>query len=184
MPDEVEIKLEVASAAAALDLLRPAGFTPGHERAFEANEVFDTPARTLLEARSLLRLRSFRGEAILTFKGPPRPGPHKSRPEFETAVETPGAMLAILQGLGFQVVFRYEKYRTSFSRPGEPGHAVLDETPIGAYLELEGPPDWIDRTAAGLGFARDAYITASYGTLYRDWCQARGLAPTHMVFTV
>ena len=172
MPDEIEIKLAVESPAAALDLLRAAGFTPEHERAFESNEVFDTPARTIIEARSLLRLRAFRGEAILTFKGPPRPGPHKSRSEFETSVEDPGAMRVILSGLGFDVVFRYEKYRTTFH----------DETPIGVFLELEGPPAWIDSTAAELGFPTTAYITASYGTLYRDWCDAQGIPPSHMVF--
>ena len=30
----------------------------------------------------------------------------------------------------------------------EPGVIELDETPAGDFLELEGPPEWIDATAA------------------------------------
>jgi adenylate cyclase class 2 len=59
---------------------------------------------------------------------------------------------------------------------------MLDETPIGLYLELEGSPRWIDRTALRLGFRKADYITASYGRLYFLWCEQRGEHATHMVF--
>jgi len=58
----------------------------------------------------------------------------------------------------------------------------VDETPIGAYMELEGNARWIDRTARQLGFAPAHYITASYGSLYFEWCRARGIEPGDMVF--
>ena len=48
--------------------------------------------------------------------------------------------------------------------------ATLDETPIGVFVELEGPPDWIDRTARRLGFSPADYIKASYARLYQQWC--------------
>ena len=60
-------------------------------------------------------------------------------------------------------MFRYEKYRTEFRQPRRAGVAMLDETPVGVYLELEGTPHWIDRTARRLGFQESDYITASYG---------------------
>jgi len=179
---EVEIKLAVASAAEGLERLQRAGFTPLHERAFEANTVFDTAALELIQSGRLLRLREFRGEALLTFKGPPEPGPHKTRREVETRVEDGGAMQAVLEALGYRGVFRYEKYRTAFGRAGGAGHAFLDETPIGCFLELEGAPEWIDATAAELGFARGDYITLSYGSLYREHCRKAGIEPAHMVF--
>lgn len=187
MPDhnqgkEVEIKLAVASSEEAAQRLRRAGFAPLHERAFESNLVFDTPALDLIYSGRLLRLREFRGEALLTFKGAAEPGPHKVRREIETRVEDGPAMQALLESLGYGVVFRYEKYRTAFSRPGESGRACLDETPIGTFLELEGPPDWIDSAAAELGFLHSDYITQSYGALYREHCQRRGIEPAHMVF--
>jgi adenylate cyclase class 2 len=77
-------------------------------------------------------------------------------------------------------VFRYEKYRTEFARGSEPGLVTLDETPVGNFMELEGPARWIDHTAKVLGFSRDAYITDSYGKLYEDWCAARNLVPGDM----
>lgn len=179
---EIEVKLAVPNGEAAHELLLRAGFAALHERAFESNEVYDTPAGELLLGRQLLRLRDFRNEAILTFKGPPEPGPHKSRPEFETRLESASALRQILHALGYRLTFRYEKFRTTFQRSGEPGHAVLDETPIGTFLELEGPPDWIDSTAQELGFTRESYILLSYGSLYRDYCQRAGIEPTHMVY--
>jgi len=179
---EIEIKLAVASAGEAAQRLRRAGFAPLHERAFEANSVFDTAGLELIHSGRLLRLREFRGEALLTFKGPPEPGPHKTRREIETRLEDGAALRALLESLGYQVVFRYEKYRTAFGRTGEPGHACLDETPIGCYLELEGPPAWIDAVAAELGFRAEDYITLSYGALYREHCRRQGVEPGHMVF--
>lgn len=179
---ETEVKLRVPSAEAARALLTRAGFRELHSRAFEANSVFDTPARDLMRSSRLLRLRAFRGEAILTFKGAPEPGAHKVRPEVETAASDPHSLQLILESLGYEILFRYEKYRTTLQRAGEPGHALLDETPIGTYLELEGPPEWIDSTAAQLGFTPPDYILLSYGDLYRQHCRQKGIPPTHMVF--
>jgi len=179
---ETEIKLAVDSAGAGLELLRGAGFQPMHEREFEANSVFDSAARDLTASSRLLRLRSFRGQTILTFKGAPEHGPHKTRPEFETTASDGAALQAILTALGYEVQFRYEKFRTTFQRAGEPGVAVLDETPIGVYLELEGAPAWIDQTAAELGFSSRDYILLSYGTLYRNHCRDKGVEPADMVF--
>jgi adenylate cyclase class 2 len=51
------------------------------------------------------------------------------------------------KGLRYEPSFRYEKYRTEFAREGEAGVAVLGETPIGNFIELEGPGRWIDTTA-------------------------------------
>jgi adenylate cyclase class 2 len=43
---------------------------------------------------------------------------------------------------------------------------MLDETPIGNFLEIEGDPAGIDAAAARLGFARSDYITDSYHRLF------------------
>jgi adenylate cyclase class 2 len=179
---EVEIKLRLETAAAGVERLAAAGFQAVQGRAFESNEVYDTADLRLRAARALLRLRESAGETILTYKGPPEAGPHKSREEIETRVEKADALRAVLARLGYEPVFRYEKYRTTFGRAGEAGHVVLDETPIGVFLELEGEPGWIDRTAAELGSAPQQYITESYGTLYRLECERRGVVPSHMVF--
>ncbi|MBV9156122.1 MAG: adenylate cyclase, partial [Acidobacteriaceae bacterium] len=62
------------------------------------------------------------------------------------------------------------------------GVVTLDETPIGTFLELEGPGDWIDETAKQLGFSRADYIVDSYGRLYLADCERRGVQPTNMTF--
>jgi len=78
--------------------------------------------------------------------------------------------------------FRYEKYRTHFTRPGSAGVAMLDETPIGDFIELEGSPAWIDKTARELGFSAVDYVTASYARLYFEWKGSEPHAPAAMLF--
>lgn len=179
---EVEVKLAVASAAAACRMLQDAGYRIRRHRVFERNDLYDTPDLRLRNAQELIRLRSAGGENLLTYKGPPLDGRHKTRPEVEVAVSDAPAMELILGKLGLALVFRYEKYRTEYEKTGEPGHVTVDETPIGDFLELEGPADWIDRTAAALGFAETQYITASYGALYREHCSRTGETVSNMVF--
>ena len=180
---ETEIKLAVRSLAEMRRRLPELGYRIASRRVFEANDVFDTRQGTLRSGRRLLRLRSAGGRHTLTYKGPPVIGRHKSRQEIELAVADPAPVEKILNALGFARAFRYEKYRTEYVRPPERGVVTLDETPIGDFLELEGRPRWIDRTAFLLGFTPADYITASYATLYLRDCRRRGVRPANMVFT-
>jgi adenylate cyclase class 2 len=174
---EIEIKLRVADAAAARRLLDGAGFSVTGERAFEDNEIWDTPKRSLWAKGEILRLRRYAGKSILTYKGPSEPGRHKTREEIEVAVSDAGAAETLLTRLGFERSYRYEKFRTEYGRAGEPGMATIDETPIGVFLELEGPGDWIDRLASELGFPLSEYLVLSYSTLYAQYCAESGLEP-------
>jgi adenylate cyclase class 2 len=179
---ETEIKLRLKDRAATLEAICQAGFTESAPRVFEANTLYDTAKQDLRARGMLLRLRQVGDRGVFTWKGHPQPGPHKSRPEVETAVLSTEKMAEILKQLGYQPVFRYEKYRTEYnSRNGE-GTLTFDETPIGDFLELEGPGDWIDSTAEQLGFSRDEYVFDSYGRLYLAHCERHGLEPTHMTF--
>lgn len=179
---ETEIKLRVASAAAARSLLRRARFRVVRRRLLESNVVFDTGDLSLRARGCLLRLRTVGGRSILTFKGESLPAKHQSREEIETEIASPEALSVILLRLGFGPVFRYEKYRTEYQRGDEDGVVTLDETPIGPFLELEGEPGWIDRTAAALGFAPEDSIVASYASLFFDHCRRNGLNARHMTF--
>lgn len=177
---ETEIKLPLASIAEGRRRLREAGFRLARRRVFEANTVYDAARRVLYRSGALLRVREVNGRGLLTYKGPAAPGRHKSREEIETPFNDPAAMHAILKNLGFQPAFRYEKFRAEFT--GGAGIATLDETPIGCFLELEGPPSWIDRSARKLGFRPLDYITASYYGLYRERCARLGRPVRDMVF--
>jgi adenylate cyclase class 2 len=136
----------------------------------------------------LLRVRRFGNTATLTFKGASREGRaslesrHKQREEIEVTVSDAGAAALILRRLGLRRVFRYEKFRTEYAKPGEPGIVTVDETPIGNFLELEGPAPWIDNVAARLGYRESDYIILSYGALYIQHCESTGTSPSDMLF--
>ena len=61
-------------------------------------------------------------------------------------------------------------------------HLVIDETPIGNYVELEGPTDWIDRTLAELNVDPATCLTDSYGKLFLDWKQRTGSPAENLTF--
>lgn len=181
-PNEIEVKLRVQDKDAVVNRIRAAGFDESVSRLFEANTLYDTPDQQLRKNETLLRLRQVGDKSVVTWKGRGIPGPHKSRPEIETTIGSADKMGQIFHQLGFEPAFRYEKYRTEFARPDAPGVVTLDETPIGNFLELEGPADWIDQTAEQLGFSKNDYILDSYGKLYLADCRRRGVEPTHMLF--
>ncbi len=176
---EVEIKLRLTAAEEGRGRLRQAGFRLARRRVFERNVIFDTPGRTLRRRGLLLRLRTSGTHHVLTFKGPSEAGKHKIRKEIEFEIRGGEACREVLEALGYRPVFRYEKYRTEYV-PGlaGAGRAMLDETPVGVFLELEGPPQWIDRMARRLGFREPEYITSSYSELHR----AAGGGQRDMVF--
>lgn len=138
-------------------------------RELEFNKVFDTPDLSLKKRDLLLRLRNFNNQSVLTLKKPVSselelPG-YKSREEIETVVSDYKALDSILLGLGFQVCFIYEKYREVYQF-GET-KVMIDETPIGNFLEIEADQNSIDKTASDLGFGERDYITDTYFTLFR-----------------
>jgi len=179
---ETEVKLKLDGAVASKRRLARLGFSVTARRVLEINTIFDTPDSLLRRSQKLLRLREAGARCTLTYKGPQSAGRYKSREEIESVFTDAASTRAILERLGFVPVFRYEKYRTEFAKPRQAGSVMLDETPIGDYLELEGSPAWIDRTARALGRSPADYITASYGALYLADCQAKGVEPRHMVF--
>jgi adenylate cyclase class 2 len=137
---------------------------------------------------------------LLTFKSPPESlamgtptrqpsagGRYKVREETELVIIDAAALQKIFEGLGLRGWFRYEKYRSTYKFPARAKWAQgllieVDETPIGTYVELEGPGHAIDRAARELGFSRADYILKNYLVLYLEECKRRGEQPTHMLF--
>jgi len=182
---EIEIKLRLpAQLAPVRRKLRTAGFRISERRMLEDNVLFDDDNLTLGKQGKLVRVRRLGRHAKLTYKGPSQPGPYKSRPEIETDLGDPKHFEEILEQICYHPIFRYEKYRTEFVQAKSVGTVMLDETPIGNFLELEGGPRWIDRTAKTLGFEPSKYVTSSYGALYLEYCQEHGLSATNMLFSV
>ena len=185
---EVEVKLKVGDLldgqdrfAAIKTRLEEMGASLIHPREFEDNLAFDFPDRSIVRAGSLLRVRILARGSVLTFKGPvvPIPGlsgsgptaespPMKVRRETELAIpfEETDALLAIIRGLGMEQVYRYQKFRTTWAWKGL--HIMLDETPIGIYVELEGDRALIEAGAVELGYRSDEFITRSYRDLHLE----------------
>ena len=185
---ETEIKLPVSGLRAVRERLRSLGFRVVEPRHFESNRVLDFADLRLRKARCLLRLRVEGARCLLTYKGAPIDSrAYKVRREIETHVASGRRMGEILAALGLEEKFRYDKYRTTFARRREKAgtrHALveLDETPIGDFLELEGPTRWIDAVARELGHSRKDYITQSYGALFFAWRRRQGRRTRNMVF--
>jgi len=171
---ENEIKLAFPSPETAVSRLLAAGAHQVHARAFEDNVLFDLADRQLTKSGRLLRLRDFDGASFLTFKAPVAgEHRHKVKVEHETAIADPEALRAILLGLGFEAVYRYQKYRATY-RLGAV-EAAVDETPIGTFVELEGAPDDVDKAAEALGATPTDFIRATYRELQEKDAAARGV---------
>jgi len=177
---EVEIKFRVDNVRALNRRLRQAGFRLITKPTHEINALYDLAGQPLRKRGELLRLRKYGPDWVLTHKAKGREGRHKTRVENETKLADGEKMNAILRALGFTPTFRYEKFRAEWS--ADQGHVVVDETPIGNFGEIEGPPRWIDRTARLLGIRREDYITDTYATLFFKWKQQTSSPVGEMTF--
>ncbi len=182
MPAEVEIKFRITDVALLVAALRQLGLKEITPRTHEMNALFDLPGCPLRARGEILRLRQYGETWVLTHKAKTKNdgGPHKSRIETETQVEDGEKMEAILRAVQFEPSFRYEKFRAEWK--GEHGHVVIDETPIGNFGEIEGPPDWIDSVASQLNLRREDYITETYAGLFFDWKRRTGSQAEEMTF--
>ncbi len=206
---ETEIKLRVEDVRALRRVLKRIGAQlvgPGSGRVHEMNLIFDTPDGGLAKHGQLLRIRTETREGgkraprvVLTFKSPPeelamgeaaqgvRDRRYKVRQEIEVVLTDAAGLQKIFEGLGLKGWFRYEKYRTTYRLPGRVKWAQgllleLDETPVGTFLELEGPGEAIDRAAKELGYGTKDYILKNYLVLYVEDCRRRGVAAGDMKF--
>src|SRR5271170_650620 len=164
---EIEIKFRVADVRAVTRKLRDAGFRLETPRTREMNTLYDLPGQVLRGRRELLRIRQYGSEWTLTHKSKGMIGRHNARTEVETGVCDGKKLDLILRGLGYSPSFRYEKFRAEWT-DGK-GQVVVDETPIGNFCEIEGPPRWIDAAAKKLGVTAADYITKNYAGLFLEW---------------
>jgi len=180
--NETEIKFRIGDLSALASKLRELGLEQITPRTHEMNVLFDLPGRPLRARGDILRIRKYGESWVLTHKAKSSnsSGPHKVRVETETRVEDGAKAEAILHALQFEPVFRYEKFRAEWK--GDQGHVVIDETPIGNFGEIEGPPAWIDKMAHDLGINRADYLTDTYGGLFFAWKRQTGSPATEMTF--
>lgn len=182
-PREIETKFRVADRGRLEARLTALGAKGGAAEA-ESNVLYDDAASRLRAEGRALRLRTVNGRGLLTFKGPPEvSGGIKSRVEWESEVESPRAVDAILEALGFAPSFRYEKRRTTwrFADPARP-LVVVDETPLGLFAEIEGEDAAVRALARELGVAEADFIAESYVALWLAARKKEPSLPEDMVF--
>jgi adenylate cyclase class 2 len=177
---EIEIKFRVLDIRALNRRLRRSRFHLETRRTRELNTLYDLPGNPLRLRGELLRLRSYGAEWLLTHKAKRISGRYKSRTERETKIGDGREMEQILGALRFRPVFRYEKFRAAWA-DGK-GHVVVDETPIGDFGEIEGPPRWIEQTARALQIPPGDYMTDSYAELFSKWKKTSGSGAQEMTF--
>ncbi len=87
-----------------------------------------------------------------------------SRRELEFTVSDFDEAKDMLEALGYELVFIYEKYRTTYKLGGV--EVMLDEMPYGPFVEIEGEGALLQNTAEELGLKWDASIHDTYSGLF------------------
>jgi adenylate cyclase, class 2 len=179
---EVEIKFRIEDLETLATSLQVAGFQLITPRTHEMNVLYDQAGGRLRRRGALLRLREYGPRWTLTYKdkSAPQKGPHKTRLELETRIQSGEVMDQVLEALGFKPSFRYEKFRSEWT--DAVGHVVIDETPIGNFGEIEGSPEWIDATARRLHIPPESYLRESYAELFAAWKRNTRSKATEMTF--
>ena len=181
VPLEQEVKLKFDTHEAASQAVRSAGGRLVVSRRLLDDQLYDTPDGFLRRVGRALRIRrDGAGVTYLTYKGQAIKSTVKAREERETSLGDPDVAHAILTGLGFQPIFRGQKYREEFAVGAT--RVAIDETPMGTFVEVEGAPPDIEEAANRLGRSRHDYILESYPSLYRQWCLTHHLPDGDMMF--
>jgi adenylate cyclase class 2 len=171
---EIEVKLYINNLKTVEDWLIEAGARCVQARTHEINLRFDTPDFSLTKASKALRLRS--DTAVrLTFKGPNQTDQGVSnRQEIEFVASDFRLAQAFLTALGYQVIFIYEKYRTTYDY--QDMHISLDELPYGYFLEIEGTtPEGLKVLVQDIGLNWESRITQSYVLIFEQLRQGQQL---------
>ena len=180
---ETELKIPVSDLGAVREALLGQAATEIHPMALEVNVLLDADDGRLQRSGSILRLRNYGEQHIVTFKGPVSyHGKIKERPEYEVSCDDTTRMSELFKHLGYLPVARYEKQREAWRLGGV--EIVLDHTPMGDFVEVEGPPEKLHTTAVTLGLDPEKAVRGSYISLwseYRSSRQGEGL-PNDMVF--
>jgi adenylate cyclase class 2 len=104
------------------------------------------------------------------------------REEIETVVSNFENTRLILERLGYKIVFIYEKYRSIYRLNDT--ELFLDHTPIGDYIEIEGPDgEAIRRSAELLGLNWEDRISKGYMNLFSKWKKQTGYPGRDMIFS-
>lgn len=177
---ETEAKFCVARLASIEARLKAMSAPQIQPRTQELNLRFDLPRGQLQRAGRVLRLRRDKSVRLTYKEGARVLAGASSRYEVEFAVSDFDSAQEFLEGLGYHVVFTYEKYRTTYQHGNT--QIMLDELPYGDFIEIEGELDQIQAVVRELALRADAAIPVSYHALFQRLTTARGLKFRDLTF--
>ncbi|MEE4270860.1 MAG: class IV adenylate cyclase [Thermoanaerobaculales bacterium] len=178
---ESELKIPVADLEPVARRLDEIGGRRLHAAELEVNILFDTDGGRLAAAREVLRIRRAGTRTIVTYKGPASwQGAVKQRREIELDVSAADDAAQMLHALGFLARMRYEKIRESWEMGAV--RIDLDRTPMGDFVEVEGPPEELESAARQLGLDVASAVAGSYVSLWHDYRELHPEAGPDMVF--
>jgi len=157
MSFEIEVKFRVADPDALRRQLLSMGAVEGSELQHE-DIYLAHPSRDFARTDEALRLRRVGAGNRVTYKGPKRGGPTKTREEieipFEEGPDALAGMRAVFERLGFVPVATIRKVRTPFHFGG-PMEVTIDLAEgLGAFAEVEA----IAPNEAGLAEAQESVL--------------------------
>ena len=172
MDTETELKVRLSSTdfQDIRKILRSIGGKTRTANQVENNILFDYTDNRLQKSGCALRLRSYNGIFLLTFKGKVQGNTFlKKRSEIQTPVSHFKRMKDLLQQIGLHPKFLYSKKREIWvlGKESDTVEISLDPTPFGFFLEIEGREKAILKASDLLGINFEDAITESYVTLYR-----------------
>ncbi len=163
--DELELKARVDDP----DALRQALLATGAELVYCGDMLdrrFDRKEH-LRKRDEVVRLRVYHPAdqsaewGVLGWKGPvgKRDG-YRHREEWESRVDDPRAVLVVLRRLGYKTVLRIDRSVEQY-RLGEATLRLEWYPAMDVLLEVEGPPQDIERAIAATGLPREAFLPES-----------------------
>jgi adenylate cyclase class 2 len=163
--EEIEVKFYVRELDGLPDRVLGAGGRLLAPRTYEYNLRFDTPDRSLEHSGRLLRIRRD-VRCYLTYKDDTHvENGALRRREIELGVDDFDTCVRLVEALGYEIVFMYEKYRSTYTC-GD-CKVMLDELPLGHFVEIEGDRSEIEELAGRLGLEWQCAIPRSYYALFR-----------------
>ena len=188
MPLEIEVKFYLESKEISRNqILNRIAALGGRSSGavFERNIRFEDKGCSLLEKKSLLRLRKDR-RTRLTFKSETvgmsgeDQNNFKIFNELEVDVSDFSTMVRILEALGFHQAQIYEKWRETFAV----GNSLIcmDTMPFGEFLEIEGPREEIPKLAAEIGLDWNRRILENYLGIFARLKHAMSLPFNNITF--
>ena len=165
MTNEIEIKFKIEKADGIRTKLLDLGGVPKKPYKQTTYGFFSDNS---IEKGIFPRIRDEHGKIILTVKvKPKRKTEYFERKEYSVEISSAEDGIDIMKSMGYDQVRVFEKTREEWEFKDV--EVVLDKLYFGAYIEIEGSKEKIEKMVKKLGFENRERITKAYLGLEDDY---------------